>query len=461
MDTPPKFLQEKYDNVEFIAQGDYGRVYKCARAEAITAVKILDAFDSESQERFKTEIKILQHIDHINIVNLLDAGETDGYYWHESEYANQGHFGQMQGYLLSTNNLDVVDYFRQICIGVKALHDLEPSIIHHDLKPTNILVFEYLPPKQHTVLKIADFGLATIAGTIATGNVVGANVYRAPEVIKTLQSDIYSLGITFLEARTGHTTPNQENLNSVPELLRPIIQMMVQQHPRDRYQSISEVLEAFDGLSSFQLFTGREPQENKGITPTFHFTYQVDIGRELENALEFLYTCNSDNVFERWTALERMLDRLGDAHDHKAHILMNMPRNAIAMIDKVNYEKLLGIVRRFMKAAELTKDSDFYRPAPRSWSCFLAETFALLWHPPTKHLCLEGLANFLVRFRSPGTKDYLYITIKNIGDPSYMEHLAVCLREVGREDIAGLLDGVPDQRPINFEALESTLYNAE
>ncbi len=463
MEKTPEFLLSNYDDVRFIAEGAYGRVYKCTHNEIITAVKILDALDSESQERFKTEIEILRRIDHVNIVKLLDAGETDGHYWYESEYANQGHFGQMQGYLFYSD-LDRVDYFRQICLGVQALHNLELSIIHRDLKPSNILVFEYPNPAQQTILKIADFGLATITGITsnltATGVALGTADYIAPERIrdpriKTPASDIYSLGITFLEACTGRTRPSQENLNLVPEILKPIIEQMVREHPRNRYQSISDILEAFDSLCSWRLFTGREPQENEVSTPI----YQVNIGRNLENALNSLYTCNSENVFNLLANLETLLDRLGEAHDHEALTLMNTPRNAMAMIDKANHEELLRIVQRFMKAAECTKDSDFFSPAPQSWSCFLADTFALSSYRPTKHLCLEGLAKFLFRFKTHDTKVYLAQTIQKLDDPDHTEFLAARLREVDCEEVAKTLDGVPEQRTIDLQALQIALIN--
>jgi hypothetical protein len=71
---------------------------------------------------------------------------------------------------------------------------------------------------------------------------------------------------------------------------------------------------------------------------------------------------------------------------------------------------------------------------------------------------LEILAKLLVRFGSPWTKNNLYLLIQRIEDPSYVEHLAVCLREVGREDIAKLLDGVPIERPLYLDALRTALH---
>lgn len=453
MDTPPSFLLAKYDNVELIGSGGFGRVYKCTRAEITTAVKILVTLDSESQARFQREVDILRRVDHENIVKILDTDKTEEYHWYESAYASLGHFGE--GYCYPYNDEERVNYFRQICLGVQTLHDFNPPIIHRDLKPRNILVFE--DSEREIVLKIADFGLAAIVDESSrltrTGAALGTDYYMAPEPKKTTRSDIYSLGITFLEAYAGRPIPSPENLALVPDLLKPIIEKMIRQRYWERYQSIAEVLEAFNSLPSWQLFTGREPRENEGIT----HIYQIEIGRELENALDSLDKADSTNVFERLDLLERTLDRLGDARGHEALTLMNIPRSAIALIDKANQETLRRLVQRFDDAAQNTPDQDFFSPQPQSWSRFLADTFRISSYRPTKHLCLECLVKFLDRFGTPGAKHHLYQTIEGIEDPSYMEHLAVCLREVGREDIASLLDGVPEQRVLDLDALRIAL----
>jgi serine/threonine protein kinase len=163
MDSTPEFLRAKYESVELIGEGGDGRVYKCQRGERVTAVKTLVALDLASQTRFLSEADILLQIDHENIVKVFEAGKTDGCFWYESEHANEGHFGTMHGYILQSD-LDRANYFGQICLGVQALHNLNPPIIHRDLKPRNILVFSNAEPRKRTVLKIADFGLAVIAG---------------------------------------------------------------------------------------------------------------------------------------------------------------------------------------------------------------------------------------------------------------------------------------------------------
>jgi serine/threonine protein kinase len=462
MDLIPQFLRAKYDHVEFVDRGAYGRVYKCNRSGVTTAVKILDDLDSVSKARFHSEISIIRGLDHPNIVKVFDAGDTSGHYWYESEYANQGHFGTMYSYLFYSD-LDRVNYFRQICLGVQKLHDSDPPIIHRDLKPSNILVFEEFQPQRRFILKIADFGIAAIAGDgsslTTTGAALGTGLYMAPErvknaKIKTFQSDIYSLGITFLEACTGYTTPSSENLSLVPDILRPMIAKMVRQHWSDRYQSVAEVLKVLNSFSFARLLLGRElaPDESNSRQIVFH----VNIGRELENALEALFRSN-ENILERLRVFEQKLDRLGDAHDHEADTIMRVTGSVLGEIDKAEPVALLHLVERFMRAAEKTTERDHFSPTPDMWSHFLADTFNFSSYRPTKNLCLEGLAKFLVRFGTAWSRNHLYLTITRIEDPSYIEHLVVCLREVGCEDLAHILEGVPLGLGLNFDRLRAAL----
>lgn len=162
--TPPDFLLSKYDSVELIDEGADGHVYKCIRKGTITAVKVLaDSLDSVARARFDREVEILKRFYHLHVVKLLDPAKTDGHHWLESEYARELHFGKMFPYL-NYSNLQRRNCFVQICLGVLALHEAEPPIIHCDLKPRNILVFDNPEQKAELILKIADFGLSAIAG---------------------------------------------------------------------------------------------------------------------------------------------------------------------------------------------------------------------------------------------------------------------------------------------------------
>jgi hypothetical protein len=56
----PQFLLAKYDSVDLIDKGVDGRIYKCVRHGAVTAVKVLATLDSVARARFAREVEILK-----------------------------------------------------------------------------------------------------------------------------------------------------------------------------------------------------------------------------------------------------------------------------------------------------------------------------------------------------------------------------------------------------------------
>eukprot|EP00285_Hemiselmis_virescens_P008015 CAMPEP_0173392802 /NCGR_PEP_ID=MMETSP1356-20130122/21264_1 /TAXON_ID=77927 ORGANISM="Hemiselmis virescens, Strain PCC157" /NCGR_SAMPLE_ID=MMETSP1356 /ASSEMBLY_ACC=CAM_ASM_000847 /LENGTH=308 /DNA_ID=CAMNT_0014350707 /DNA_START=165 /DNA_END=1091 /DNA_ORIENTATION=+ len=90
----------------------------------------------------------------------------------------------------------------EVLEGLRYLHG-ERRLIHRDIKPSNLLL------NSRGQVKISDFGMSTqLANTLDPANTwVGSTTYMSPERISGLQyvgnSDIWSLGISFVELATG------------------------------------------------------------------------------------------------------------------------------------------------------------------------------------------------------------------------------------------------------------------
>lgn len=73
---------DKYVLLERVGEGSFGKVYKGRRKQTgqVVALKFISKHGRSEKEmrNLRQEIEILRKLDHINIILLLDAFETDG-----------------------------------------------------------------------------------------------------------------------------------------------------------------------------------------------------------------------------------------------------------------------------------------------------------------------------------------------------------------------------------------------
>ena len=91
-------------------------------------------------------------------------------------------------------------------------------IVHRDIKPSNIII------DQNDQIKLLDFGIAKDYNndpnlTVVGQSVGGTPMYMSPEHISnakiTVQSDIYSLGVTFWHMLTGKAPYEGQSLAKI------------------------------------------------------------------------------------------------------------------------------------------------------------------------------------------------------------------------------------------------------
>jgi eukaryotic-like serine/threonine-protein kinase len=165
------------------------------------AVKVLAEHlgnDETFRLRFLREARLAGRLSHPNVVQVYDAGETDGRPFIVMEYV-PGRTLADCGKLAPQR---AVDLGLQACAGLQHAHDR--GLVHRDVKPGNLLL------RDDDVLKIADFGIARAAETTRhtqVGTILGTAAYLAPEQIAgedaTPASDLYSLAAVLYELLTG------------------------------------------------------------------------------------------------------------------------------------------------------------------------------------------------------------------------------------------------------------------
>ena len=137
-------------------------------------------------------------------VKVYNHGTIEGRPYIANEYVKGQTMKDMLDFRTSIPLAEAVNYMLQLTSALFYAH--QHNIIHRDIKPQNI----YVMPDG--TIKLGDFGIAQAEGLddsfTKTSEIVGSVHYLAPEISQgkpaSIQSDIYSAGVTFYELLTGH-----------------------------------------------------------------------------------------------------------------------------------------------------------------------------------------------------------------------------------------------------------------
>jgi len=224
-------------------------------------------------DRFLREVEIAAKLNHPHILALYDSGEADGFLF----YVMPSIKGESLRQKLNRENQlpieEALGITRQVASALSHAH--AQDVIHRDVKPENILLYE-------GEAMVADFGIALAVRAAAgerltqTGLVVGTPEYMSPEQALgerelDARSDVYSLGCVLYEMLAGeppYTGPTAQAViakrladpvpavrrlrGAVPAGVEQALMKALAQVPADRFASAAALAEALTKPAALQ-----------------------------------------------------------------------------------------------------------------------------------------------------------------------------------------------------------------
>src|SRR5262245_27365900 len=199
-----------YELLEEIGRGGQGIVFRARQKSLnrIVALKVIGLGQWATPahlKRFRLEAGAAASLDHPCIVPIYEVGERDGSCYFSMKFIEGGELDEVaKRKPISPRHAEelIVNLARAVH------HGHEHGIMHHDIKPGNILIDTKGDPH------LTDFGLAHLVETESTlsrtVDAVGTPSYMAPEQAAgqdeqpTRATDVYGLGAVFYQLLTGH-----------------------------------------------------------------------------------------------------------------------------------------------------------------------------------------------------------------------------------------------------------------
>jgi serine/threonine protein kinase, bacterial len=271
-----KLLDHRYQVIKVLATGGFGQTYIAQDTKRpnnpICVVKHLKPATSDpkifetAKRLFHSEAETLEKLgNHDQIPRLLAYFDENQEFYLVQEF--------IEGHPLSDELLpgqrwsesEVIQLLQEVLSILEFVH--RQGVIHRDIKPDNII-----RRASDNKLVLVDFGavkqlqrpMVTTAGQFSATVAIGTPGYMSTEQGQGKprpNSDIYALGVIAIQALTG-VSPMElqddqdtgeflwQHLVKVSPRLAAVLTKMVRYHFKDRYQSVTEALEACKDLTN-------------------------------------------------------------------------------------------------------------------------------------------------------------------------------------------------------------------
>lgn len=226
-------LRNRYEIERMIGKGGFGITYLVKDKDCFGEHRVLKELfphiteipdDAEedpaitAERLFQREAKVLLNLQHPGIPKLYAYFAEGGYsYLVQDWIPGQTLYDELKNRKRTFSEQEACEVLLEISDILEYLHSQNPSIIHRDIKPQNLMRHE------NGKIQLIDFGAVYQAVSAKTSfqTLIGSPGYAPPEQIigsPVTQSDLYAVGATILYLLTGvhpskmfnHTTKHME-----------------------------------------------------------------------------------------------------------------------------------------------------------------------------------------------------------------------------------------------------------
>lgn len=310
-------------NVTQIGSGGFGEVWICKSAndETSYAKKVLqDDIDEDGIRRFQREVRILDSLDHPNVINVVSKQLHTKPYYYVMPLYRKSLRDELESLINDENRINKI--FTRILNAIEYAH--QQGVIHRDLKPENVLL------NSDTDLVVTDFGLGRILDAESTrltqsGYRMGTPLYMAPEQLTNAKeaderADVFSLGRMLYELYTGPLTSSVQDQSLLPQGASLIVSRCTYNDPSKRFQTITELKRAWISLFDktlhddeldelVQLRAELALPENLNKDKVSRFLELITLHQDNSDLLHETIMKLRPNVFEQMVALNPELTR--------------------------------------------------------------------------------------------------------------------------------------------------------
>ena len=268
---PVRFMPfpiDKYRPQQILGAGGFGVAVLCRHAylnmDVVVKTLVHEELDRSVNEVF-IEGQALRQIDHRAIIRLQDCGYAD-VSRQIRPYLVMDYFPgvTLDDHVRQHGPLTIERYLQvaiPVAEGLQAAH--ARGILHRDVKPANLMIRD---DNGQFEVRLIDFGLAlrseNLRSTMATSHtlagtsIAGTLEYAAPEQMGKSNepiratADVYGFARTACFAMFQTPSPLARHWRSAPEALAELLDACLEESPRNRPQSMQEVLDRLRAIQS-------------------------------------------------------------------------------------------------------------------------------------------------------------------------------------------------------------------